>query len=185
MAREIGNRLTTLSLATLYCLGWFPVATFAIYMKYYEIALRYSQLLFVNSNIGDHPTISDYLFIYKNDILFNLFIIPLCFIAFVYIFYPKRDILLFFIISFSMLVLILLYANLHSWGTTGRFLSWVAAVDAITFAWQNPSFVGMYIDFDSRVKFFMLLISVLVLFLGIKYFSRLVVSPLCSTSCFC
>jgi len=172
VARDVGNKLNTLSLAVLYCLGWFPVAAFAIYMKYYEIAIRYSQLLFVNSNIGDHPAISDHLFLYKNDILFNLLVIPLCIIAVVYFFYPKRNILLFFIVSMSLLVLVLLYANLHSWGTIGRFLTWVAAVDAITFGWQNPSFIDMYIDFDSRVKFFMLVMSVLVLFLGIKYFAR-------------
>ena len=172
MDRDVGNKLNTLSLAVLYCLGWFPVAAFAIYMKYYEIAIRYSQLLFVNSNIGDHPTISDHLFLYKNDILFNFFVIPLCIIAVVCFFYSKRNILLFFIATLSLFILVLLYANLHSWGTIGRFLTWVAAVDAIAFGWQNPSFVDMYIDFDSRVKFFTLAISVLVLFLGIKYISR-------------
>jgi phosphoglycerol transferase MdoB-like AlkP superfamily enzyme len=67
---------------------------------------------------------------------------------------------------------VLLYANLHSWGTIGRFLTWTAAVDAIAFAWQNPSFIDMYIDVDSRVKFFILVMSVLTLFLGIKYLSR-------------
>jgi len=163
--------LNTLSVAVLYCLGWFPVAVFAIYMKYYEIAIRYSQLLFVNSNIGD-PTISDYLFLYKSDILFNFLIIPLIIIAAFYFFYHKRNILLFCIISLSLIILVLLYANLHSWGTIGRFLTWTAAVDAIAFAWQNPSFIDMYIDFDSWVKFFILVMSVLVLFLGVKYFSR-------------
>ena len=165
------KKLNTLSLASLYCLGWFPVAVFAIYMKYFEIARRYSQLLFANSNITD-PTISDYLFLYKSDILIDFFVIPLLIIVIFYFFYHKRKILLFFIISLSLITLVLLYANLHSWGTIGRFLTWTAAVDAIAFAWQNPSFISMYIDFDSRVKFFILVMSVLVLFLGIKYFSR-------------
>lgn len=165
------KKLNTLSIATLYCLGWFPVAIFAIYMKYYEIAARYSRLLFVNSNIAD-PTISDYLFLYKSDILFNFLVIPSIIIAVVYFFYHKRNILLFFITSLSLIILVLLYANLQSWGTIGRFLTWTAAVDAITFAWQTPSFIDMYIDFDSRVKFFILVMSVLFLFLGIKYFSR-------------
>ncbi len=165
------KRLNTLSLATSYCLGWFPVAVFAMYMKYYEIASRYSQLLFVNSNIAD-PTISDYLFLYKNDILINFFVIPLFIIAIIYFFYHKRNILLFFITSLSLIILVLLYANLHSWGTIGRFLTWTAAVDAITFGWQNISFIEMYIDFDSWVKFSILVMAVLVLFLGSGHFSR-------------
>ena len=147
------------------------MAVFAIYMKYFQIARRYSQLLFANSNITD-PTISDYLFLYKSDILIDFFVIPLSIIVIVYFFYHKRKILLFFIISLSLIILVLLYANLHSWGTIGRFLTWTAAVDAIAFAWQNPSFISMYIDFDSRVKFFVLVMSMLALFLGIKYFSR-------------
>ena len=167
-----GSRLNTLSLATLYSLGWFPVAIFAIYMKYYEIVVRYSQLLFTGTNVGDHPAISDYLFLYKNDILFNFIVIPLSIIAVVFFLYPRRNILQFILISLSLGVLVLLYANLHSWGTIGRFLTWTAAVDAVTFAWQNPAFIGMYIDYDSRVKFFMLVLSVLVLFLGARLFSR-------------
>ena len=87
------DRLNILSMAILYCLGWFPVAAFALYMKHYEIAVRYSQLLFANSKIGDHPSTSDYLFIYKSDILFNFLVIPLCIIAAVYFFYSKRNIL--------------------------------------------------------------------------------------------
>jgi membrane-anchored protein YejM (alkaline phosphatase superfamily) len=165
------KRLNTLSLATSYCLGWFPVAIFAMYMKYYEIASRYSQLLFVNSNIAD-PTISDYLFLYKSDILINFLVIPLLIIAITYFFYHKRNILLFFTISLSLIILVLLYANLHSWGTIGRFLTWTAAVDAITFGWQNISFIEMYIDFDSWVKFSILVMAVLVLFLGSRHFSR-------------
>ena len=168
------KRHNTLSLATLYCLGWFPVAVFAIYMKYYEIAMRYSQLLFANSNISD-PTISDYLFLYKNDILLNFFVIPLFIIAIVYFFYHKRKILLFIIIFLSIITLVLLYANLHSWGTIGRFLTWTAAVDALAFAWQTPSFINMYIDFDSWVKFSILVMSVLFLYLGIKYFVHYII----------
>jgi phosphoglycerol transferase MdoB-like AlkP superfamily enzyme len=165
------KRLNTLSLATLYCLGWFPVAVFAIYMKYYEIVRRYSHLLFANSNISN-PTKSDYLFLYKNDILLNFFVIPLFMIAIVYFFYHKRKILLFIFIFLSIITLVLLYANLHSWGTIGRFLTWTAAVDALAFAWQTPSFIHMYIDFDSWIKFSILVTAVLFLFLGIKYFSR-------------
>jgi hypothetical protein len=165
------SRLNTLSMATLYCLGWFPVAVFAMYMKYYEIVNRYSTLLFVNSNIAE-PTISDYLFFYKSDILINFLVIPLLIIAVTHFFYHKRNILLFFIISFSLIILVLLYANLHSWGTVGRFLTWTAAVDAFAFASQDLSFVGMYVDFDSWLKFSALVMAVLVLFLGIRYFSR-------------
>jgi hypothetical protein len=165
------KRLNTLSIATIYCLGWFPVAVFAMYMKYYEIVNRYSQLLFVNSNIDD-PTISDYLFLYKNDILINFIVVPLFIIAITYLFYQKRNFLLFFTISLSLIILVLLYANLHSWGTIGRFLTWTATVDAVTFTWQNLPFLEMYVDFDSWVKFSILVIAVLVLFLGSRYFSR-------------
>jgi hypothetical protein len=142
-----------------------------MYLKYYEIVNRYSQLLFVNSNIDD-PTISDYLFLYKNDILINFIVVPLCIIAITYIFSQEGHYSLFFTIFLSLIILVLLYANLHSWGTIGRFLTWTATVDAVTFGWQNLSFLEMYVDFDSWVKFSVLVMAVLVLFLGTRYFSR-------------
>ncbi len=75
-------------MAALYCLGWFPVAVFALYMKYFEIAARYSQLLFENSQI-DNPGVSDYLFLYKSDVLFNFFIIPLILATLGYYFFRR------------------------------------------------------------------------------------------------
>jgi len=166
------NTHRSLSLSVLYCLGWFPVAIFALYLKHYHIAERYTQLIFVNSNVGSHPDISDYLFIYRGDILLNFLVIPLGIILVAYLFSNRSRILLITITAISLLLLVLLYANQHSWGTVGRFLTWSSTVDAATFAWQNPSFIEMYIDYDSRIKFAILVMVVMVSYLGVTYVSR-------------
>lgn len=172
MNREVETgRINRLSLAALNCLGWFPVAVFALYMKYYEIAARYSQLLFVNSQI-DNPGLSDYLFFYKSDVLFNFLIIPLLLVVLGYYFYRRGTWVRTGAAVISLGVLVLLYANLHSWGTVGRFLTWTSAVDAAAFAWQSPAYISMYIDRDSVVKFMLLVTSVIVLYSGAGYFAR-------------
>jgi phosphoglycerol transferase MdoB-like AlkP superfamily enzyme len=65
-----------------------------------------------------------------------------------------------------------LYANLHSWGTVGRFLTWTSAVDAAAFAWQNPAYISMYVDRNSMVKFILLVTSVIVLYSGVRFVAR-------------
>jgi len=165
------SRINRLSLAALYCLGWFPVAVFALYMKYFEIAARYSKLLFVNSQV-DNPGLSDYLFFYKSDVLFNFFVIPLCLVLLGYFFHKKGKWILGGAAVVSLTVLVLLYANLHSWGTVGRFLTWTSAVDAAAFASQNPAYISMYIDHNSMVKFMVLVASVIALFSCVKLFAR-------------
>jgi len=163
--------INRLSLAALYCLGWFPVAVFALYMKYYEIAARYSQLLFVNSQV-DNPDLSDHLFLYKSDVLFNFFVVPLLLVALGYYFHRKGRWILSGAAVVSLIMVVFLYANLHSWGTVGRFLTWTSAVDAATFAWQSPAYISMYIDLDSIVKFILLLTCVIALYSGVRYFAR-------------
>jgi len=170
--REIdAGVINRLSLAALYCLGWFPVAVFALYMKYYEIAARYSQLLFVNSQV-DNPGLSDHLFLYKSDVLFNFFVVPLLLVALGYYFHRKGRWILGGAAVISLIMVTFLYANLHSWGTVGRFLTWTSAVDAAAFAWQSPAYISMYIDRDSVVKFMLLVTSVIVLYSGVRYFAR-------------
>lgn len=165
------GRIDRLSLAALYCLGWFPVAIFALYLKYYEIAARYSKLLFVNSQIGN-PGLSDYLFLYKSDILFNFFVIPLFIVALGYYLFRNGKWVRRGAAIISLVLVVLLYANLHSWGTVGRFLTWTSAVDAAAFAWQNPTYISMYIDRDSMVKFMLLVASVTVMYSGVRFFAR-------------
>jgi phosphoglycerol transferase MdoB-like AlkP superfamily enzyme len=165
------SRINRLSLAALYCLGWFPVAVFALYMKYYEIAARYSKLLFVNSQI-ENPGLNDYLFLYKSDVLFNFFVIPLFLVSLGYFFHRKGRWILGGAAVISLTVLVLLYANLHSWGTIGRFLTWTSAVDAAAFASQNTAYISMYIDHSSMVKFMILVLSVVALFSCVKLFAR-------------
>jgi len=147
------------------------VAVFALYMKYYEIAVRYSQLLFVNSQV-DNPGLSDYLYFYKSDVLFNFFIIPLFLVSIGYYCYLNGRWILRSAAVISLAVLVLLYANLHSWGTVGRFLTWTSAVDAAAFVWQNPSYISMYIDNNSIAKFIALVVSMIVLYSGVRFFAR-------------
>ena len=165
------GRINRLSPAALYALGWFPVAAFALYMKYYEIAARYSQLLFVNSHV-ENPGLADYLFFYKSDVLFNFFIIPLLLVVLGYYFYRHARLVLSGAAVLSLITLVLLYANLHSWGTVGRFLTWTSAVDAAAFAWQNPAYISMYVDSNSIVKFILLMMSVIVLYSGVRFIAR-------------
>lgn len=153
--------------------GWFPVALFSLFIKKVHVDNRYYQLLVSLSDNPDASSWTDRLFMYKDDIILGFFIIPLLIIVILY-YSPKRHFALFASLIFSITILVLLYANLHSMGTVGSYLTYTAAIDAIAFGLQNPYFITSYIDLDSRVKFGFLLILVTGVFLGSVYLAKVI-----------
>lgn len=152
-----------LKFAIISSLGWVPVALYSIFIKNVNIELRYFSLFFNYSDIGNKPRLADHLSIYVQDILFSFMLIPLCIISIFYCF-PKRKTV--FIVSFlSTLVLGLLFANMHSWGTMGKPLNFTGLVDAAVFAFQSPKFISMYVDYDSWLKISALVIASLVIYI--------------------
>ncbi len=158
--------------AFLCVVAWFPVALFSLFIKKVHADDRYYQLLLSLSDNSNASAWINRLFMYKDDVVLGFLIIPLMIIAVLY-YFPKRRLALLASMIFSVAILVLLYANLHSLGTTGSYLTYTAAIDAITFGLQNPYFIVSYIDFDSWVKFFILLLLVIGIFLSSIYLVQL------------
>ena len=154
--------------AFLCVVAWFPVALFSLFIKKVHADDRYYQLLLSLSDNSDASSWINRLFMYKDDVVLSFLIIPLLIITVLY-YFPKRRLALLVAMMFSVAILVLLYANLHSLGTTGNYLTYTAAIDGITFGLQNPYFIASYIDLDSWVKFFVLLFLVTGIFLSSTY----------------
>ncbi len=146
-----------LKFAIISCAGWFPIALYSIFIKKVNIELRYFPLFYRFSGLEGRPAITDRLFIYQDDFLISFLLIPLLIACLVYLFPRKKTI--FLIALVSVITLLLLFANMHSWGTMGKPLGYSALIDAAIFALQSPKFISMYVDYDSWLKLFVLGLS--------------------------
>lgn len=146
--------------------AWLPVAAFAIYSKHIRIDQKYFALIHATSGSGVAPSLFDRLGLYRPELLIHLVLVPLAILVTLAILGRRRYIWAAWVLL-AALAVVLLYVNLHSWGTIGRFLTYTAAVDAVSFATVNPEFVNSYVDADSWVKLAVLMSATLgVLFLA-------------------
>ena len=129
---------------------WWPVLAFVCLSIYSRIQTKYFDGLLVSSGITGRPSLNDILFLYRQDLIIFGVILPMltawCFI--------KLRFSIAAMISFILVLLlqVLLYANLQTWGQVGSFLSWQALENGISFGLSNPEFVGEYISVDGMVK---------------------------------
>lgn len=136
--------------------AWLPIAAFSIYSKHIRIDQKYFALIHATSGVGPVPSIFDHLGLYRPELLIHLVLVPLAILVTVALWGGRRHVwYLWMLLAF--LAVCLLYVNLHSWGTIGRFLTYTAAVDAISFVLVNPEFIGSYVDADSWLKLTLLI----------------------------
>lgn len=160
---------TVMSWAIMCSLSWLPVAMYALFLKRVDIDAKYFPLLYSVSNIGERPGYTDRLFMYKDDLFLGFVLMPLLIILSLY-FLPRKRWLAAGWLCASLLAVALLYANMHSWGTVGRFMTYTAAVEAFSFGLQNPNFIGLYIDVESWTKISIITVTVV---LGFSLAGRL------------
>jgi len=129
---------------------WWPVLAFVCLSIYSRIQSKYFDGLLVSSGITGSPSVRDILFLYRQDLIIFGVILPMltawCFV--------KLRFSIAAMISFILVLLlqVLLYANLQTWGQVGSFLSWQALENGISFGLSNPEYVGEYISVDGMVK---------------------------------
>ncbi len=129
---------------------WWPVLAFVCLSIYSRIQSKYFDGLLVSSGITGSPSVRDILFLYRQDLIIFGVILPMltawCFV--------KLRFSIAAMISFLLVLLlqVLLYANLQTWGQVGSFLSWQALENGISFGLSNPEYVGEYISVDGMVK---------------------------------
>lgn len=144
---------------------WLPVLAFVCLSIHSRIEGKFLAGLLVASGINTQPSLSDILFLYRQDLIAFGVIVPL---LTAWLFKSMRFGLA-ATISFVLVLLIqiLLYANLQSWGQVGSFLTWQAVSNAMSFGLSNPEFVGEYIALDGMLKLAALIaISAAVLIAG-------------------
>jgi phosphoglycerol transferase MdoB-like AlkP superfamily enzyme len=131
--------------------GWLPVAAFWVYSKQLRIHDRYSPLIFEFSRLKGSETWIDHLAILYPDALIALTVVPGLMFAAVFA-APRHRALKLTLFVGSALVALLLYANLHSWGTIGRFMTGTAARAAAAFALEQPQMIESYVPLRSLAK---------------------------------
>ncbi len=144
---------------------WWPVLAFVCYSIFIRIQAKYFAGLLVASGIDGSPSVSDVLFLYRQDLLVLGVAVPLltawCFVKLRYAVAAALS-------GLAVLLLqILLYANIQSWGQVGSFMTWQSLRNAMAFGLSKPEFVGEYIALDGVAKLSVLLAaSALVLIAG-------------------
>ena len=167
----VPSRRERLGVASAAVLGWLPVAVFWIYSKQIRIHDKYFPLVRAYSNVEAPGTWFDHLSIFRPDILLCLLLIPTVIFVSHYISPRSRFIRWTWILT-AVAVTVLLFANLHSWGTIGRFLTGTAIVNAISFAAEQPNIIGSYIGFRSLGKLVAILSASLLCFIVLTRFWR-------------
>jgi phosphoglycerol transferase MdoB-like AlkP superfamily enzyme len=136
---------------------WWPVLAFVCFSIFARVQSKFFTGLLVASGIDADPSLSDILFIYRQDLIIFGVILPLltalCFVKLRFAFAATM--------SFTLILLlqILLYANLQSWGQVGSFLTLQSVRNAMSFGMTNPEFVGDYLSGDGLAKLAALLFA--------------------------
>ena len=134
---------------------WWPVLAFVCLSIYSRIQSKYLDGLLASSGITGGASLNDFLFLYRQDLIIFGLILPMltawCFV--------KLRFFIAAIISGILVLLlqVLLYANLQTWGQVGSFLTWQALQNGISFGLSNPEYVGEYISVDGIVKLIVLI----------------------------
>lgn len=136
---------------------WWPVLAFVCYSIFARVQAKFFAGLLVASGMNGSPSLADVLFIYRQDLIIFGAVLPLltafCFVKFRFAIAAT--------LSFALILLlqILLYANLQSWGQVGSFLTLQSVRNAMSFGMTNPEFVGDYLSVDGLVKLAVLLLA--------------------------
>ena len=129
---------------------WWPVLAFVCLSIYSRIQTKYFDGLLVSSGITGRPSLNDILFLYRQDLIIFGVILPMltvwCFVKLRFFIAAMISVIL------VVLLQVLLYANLQTWGQVGSFLTWQALENGISFGLSNPEYVGEYISVDGMVK---------------------------------
>lgn len=146
-------------------LALWPVLVFVLYSVFIRIQSKYFAALLATSGMENDHALVNVLFLYREDLLLLGVGLPLAMLA-TFAWWRVRTV----VTAWGLLILasqLLLYANLQSWGQVGRFLTWPAAANAISFGLSNPEFVGDYISVDGLVKLVILLASSALVFVAV------------------
>jgi hypothetical protein len=157
------SRQERLGVAALAMLGWLPVATFWLYSKQIRIHRKYFPLLREFSGTEQHPAWIDHLAVLRDDLFLSLILVPALIFLSLYL-RPRSGLLRWTWVGLSLLVATLLFVNLHSWGTVGRFLTGTALIDAVAFAQEQPAVANSYIGLRSVSKLALICLAMIVPF---------------------
>lgn len=108
-------------------------------------------------------------FFYQDFLILTVLLIALSIISIK--FKLKKFIGLLLVINIALLVL--MYVNLQSYGSVGRYISIEAFIDSAAWATDNPQSISDYINISSFLKFIALIIfSFIIHIFAIKYYPR-------------
>lgn len=154
-----------------WCIGWLPVAAFWIYSKQIRIHDRFFPLLSAYSGIEGKADWLDRVAILRPDLFLSLLVIPAA-ITVSLMLWPRSKLVRAWWITWSLLVATLLFANLHSWGTVGQFLTGTALVNAMAFGLEQPEMIQSYIGMRGLIKLGVILAAVVVCSFGLAHLWR-------------
>ncbi len=161
------TRLERLGVASMAVLGWLPIAAFWLYSKHIRVHDKYFPLIRSYSGIDGQGTWLDRLALLRPDLLWSLVLLPIAIFVSHYG-APRSRANRWFWILLSVAMALLLFANLHSWGTIGRFLTGTAAVSAFSFAIEQPQMIPAYIGLRGLSKLIAILVLSLTCYAGLS-----------------
>jgi arylsulfatase A-like enzyme len=165
-AIDVPTRLERLGVASAAVLGWLPIAAFWLYSKQIRVHDKYFPLISSYSGIEGQGSWLDRLALLRPDLLWSLVLLPSA-IFLAHYAAPRSRANRWFWILLSLAVAVLLFANLHSWGTIGRFLTGTAAVSAFSFAIEQPQMIPQYIGLRGLSKLIVILVLSVICYAGL------------------
>jgi phosphoglycerol transferase MdoB-like AlkP superfamily enzyme len=149
---------------------WWPVLAFVCFSIFERVQNKFFAGLLVTSGMNGNPSLNDILFIYRQDLIIFGVILPLLTV----LCFAKVRFALAATLAFTLVLLlqILLYANLQSWGQVGSFLTLQSVRNAISFGMTNPEFVGDYLSGDGLAKLAVLLLASAAVLIGGRFLWR-------------
>jgi len=143
-------------------LGWLPALAFLLYSVWIRIHDKYMKsILLASGRQGSESDAADIAFLFRQDLLWFGVVTPLV-IVLAWHFGGKWIRRL--VVTFTLLALLLLYANLQSWGQIGRFLNLSALIDGISFGIANPAVARYYISIKGLIKLAVVVVVTLAAF---------------------
>lgn len=147
--------------------AWWPVFAFVAWSIYARVQTKYFAGLLTASGIEGGGSALDVLFLYRQDLLLCGVLLPL--LSIICYRWLSTRIATAIVATLIVVLQLLLYANLQSWGQVGNFLSLQSLANAISFGVSNPEFIRDYITLRGVVKVIALLaISAIALTLRIR-----------------
>ena len=157
-------RIADIRYAIMNCAAWALIAVYAMYLKYIGIHRLYfiliQQASYGEVSLSPFRNLVDMFQFYSADIILLLFGFLVIFLV---SFFIKRKILTSILSVGSIILIMLLYGNQHSWGTVGQYLNFSSAKIAISFAIEAPETALSYVQMSSILKFITILFFALFL----------------------